>query len=323
MKKTKTNNSIQSVSDALKSYLASCKANGLAKGTIDNYGRIVGEYVAFIKDNGYDEATVGSASEWKIAMSEKGTKINVIDSKMGMVRTFFAWAVEMEMVGKNVFIPTVMPSRKAVNAEQQKPYTKLLRAEEFLHILHSERPRGVPQKRWLRNRAILIVFLTSGIRNSELRDLTLNDLDFENGTLNVRCGKGGKARVCAFPEIAQSAVKDYLECGYRPLNLTNGDYLFGVTDENGFHQLERNALSKMVKTDVEKITGRKGCASHSLRHASASYLLSSGVSVDSISSLLGHSSVSTTQIYAERLNPKAPSTEANDVFARIKDVHAV
>lgn len=323
MKKMKMNNSVQSVSNALKSYLSSCRANGLAKGTIENYERVMNEYVAFMNDNGYECATVGSASDWKISMNEKGTKINVISSKMGMARAFFEWACEMEMVEKNPFIPTVMPSRKAVNAEKNKPYTKLLTAEEFARIIHSERPRCVPVKRWYRNRAILIVFLTAGLRNSELRDLTLNDLDFENGTLSVRCGKGNKARLCAFPQIAQTAVKEYLECGYRPLNLTADDYLFGVTDDNGYHQFERNSLSQMVEREIEKITGRKNCKTHSLRHASASYLLSSGVSVDSISALLGHSSVSTTAIYAERLNPKAPSTEANNVFEKIQDVRAV
>ena len=319
----KTCNSVQSVSKALESYLASCKANGLAKGTIENYERVANEYVKFLYDKGYEEATIGSASEWKIAMSEKGTKINVISSKMGMVKSFFDWAVEMEMVEKNPFIPTVMPSRKAVNAEQHKPYTKLLSAEEFARILHSGRPKGVPLKRWYRNRAILIVLLTSGLRNSELRDLALNDLDFENGTITVRNGKGGKSRMCAFPVIAQNAVKEYLECGYRPLNITPDDYLFGVTDDNGYHQFERNSLSQMVELEIQKITGREKCKTHSLRHASASYLLTSGVSIDSISELLGHANTQTTKIYSERLNPKAPCAEANNVFEKIKDVRVV
>lgn len=319
----KTGNSVQSVSQALKSYLASCKANGLAKGTIENYERVVSEYVKFLYDKGYEEATIGSASDWKIAMNEKGTKINVVSSKMHMAKAFFDWAIEMEILEKNPFIPTVMPSRKAVNAENHKPYTKLLSAEEFARILHSGRPKGVPMNRWYRNRAILIVLLTSGLRNSELRDLTLNDLDFENSTITVRRGKGNKSRVCSFPTIAQTAVKDYLTSGYRPLNVTADDYLFGVTDENGYHQFERNSLSQMVELEIEKITGREKCKTHSLRHASASYLLSSGVSVDSISALLGHSSVSTTAIYAERLNPKAPSTEANNVFEKIVDIRMV
>jgi len=315
-------NSVESVQKALKSYLASCKANGLASGTIGNYERVVGEYVQFLKDNGYDEATVGSSSEWKVSMDEKGTKVTVISSKMGMVRSFFEWAKEMEMINKQIFIPTVMPSRKAVNAVMHKPYEHLLSAAEFQKILRSERPSCVPQDRWIRNRAVLVVFLTSGLRNSELRDLTLNDLDFENGTISVRNGKGGKARICAFPEIAQTAVKEYLECGYRPDNVID-DLLFGVKDENGFHKFERNSLSQMVERDVEKITGRKGIKSHSLRHASASYLISSGVSLDTIRELWGHSNSQTTLAYAERLNPTAPSNEANDVFGKIKDIRAV
>jgi len=313
-------NDIKSVSRALKSYISSCKANGLAKGTIGNYERIIGEYIKFVEQNGYEACTVGTASDWKVAMAEKGVKITVINSKMGMVKTFFSWAIEMELLEKNPFIPTVMPSRKSVNAAAHQPYTKLLTADEFRHILQSDRPSRVPRIRWLRNKAVLVVFLTSGIRNSELRDLTVDDLDFTNGTLTVRCGKGGKARVCAFPPIAQDAVRDYLDSGYRPLNMKSSDWLFGVADENGFHKFDRNTLSQMVMIEVERLTGRKDVRSHALRHASASYLLTSGLSVDSISALLGHASVATTAIYAERLNPKAPSAEANSVFDQIMRV---
>ena len=308
---------VQSVSEALKSYLASCKANGLANGTIENYERIVGLYIRFMEQNGRGAVTVGSVNDWKVSLSENGVKITTLSNYMTVLRQFFEWAVKMEMLPKSPVIPAVMPSRKAVNVEQKKPYEHLLTAEEFQRILNSSRPKHVPKDRWLRNRAVLLVLLTSGVRNSELRDLTVNDLDFENGTITVRSGKGGKYRICSFPQIAQSAVRDYLDCGYRPSTEGNDDVLFGVNDENGFRKFERNALSQMVEKDIEKITGHKGCKTHSLRHFSASYLLSSGVNMDAISNLLGHSSCETTAMYAERLNPKTPSQDANNVFNSI------
>lgn len=310
------NNKVESVSAALKSYIASCKANGLANGTIENYERVVNEYISFLKDKEYEEATIGSASEWKIAMSEKGTKITVIASKMSMCKAFFEFACEMQMVERSPFIPTVMPSRKAVNAAKKRPYEHVLSTEDFYKIIRSGKPKGETRQCWLRNRAILVMFLTSAIRNSELRDLTLGDLNFENGSISVNHGKGDKARLVAFPDIAQSAIKDYLNCGYRPLNLTKDDFLFGIYTEDGiWKQMERRQLSKLVERNVKLITGKEGFRSHALRHGCATQYFDRGLDIGSIGDLLGHSSTETTRIYIEKLRPNLPTQKANDLFA--------
>lgn len=311
-----TRNTIQSVEKTIKAYLSSCRANGLAEGTIANYDRITKKYMDFLKSEGYEEASIASVNDWKVSMSEDGVKITTLNFYMGVIKAFFDWAVQMEMLDKSPVIPVVMPSKKAVNTEKKKPYTKLLTANEFRSILSSGRPKGVTEIKWKRNRAILVVFLTSGLRNSELRDLKMKDISFEKGTITVENGKGGKARICAFPKIARDALRDYLESGYRPNNLGEDDYVFG-TNEDGWKQFDRFTLSQLVQRNIKLITGRDDCRSHALRHASASWMLLNGMNMDSISSLLGHSSVSTTALYAERLNPTSPSSEANAMFANL------
>jgi site-specific recombinase XerD len=141
----------------------------------------------------------------------------------------------------------------------------------------------------------------------------MRDISFEKGTITVENGKGGKSRICAFPKIAQEAMREYLESGYRPHNLVETDYVFG-TNEDGWKQFDRFTMSQLVQRNIRLITGRNDCRSHALRHASASWMLANGINMDSISSLLGHSSVATTAIYAERLNPSSPSSEANAAF---------
>lgn len=304
---------LERIEKARKAYLSSCMANGLSEGTVANYERITQKYMDFLKSEGYEEASIASVNDWKVSMSEDGVKITTLNFYMGVIKAFFDWAVQMEMLDKSPVIPVVMPSKKAVNTEKKKPYTKLLTANEFRSILSSGRPKGVPEIKWKRNRAILVVFLTSGLRNSELRDLKLKDISFEKGTITVENGKGGKARICAFPKIAQDALRDYLESGYRPNNLGEDDYVFG-TNEDGWKQFDRFTLSQLVQRNIKLITGRDDCRSHALRHASASWMLLNGMNMDSISSLLGHSSVSTTALYAERLNPSSPSDEANAMF---------
>lgn len=311
-----TGNTIQRVEKTIKAYLSSCKANGLAEGTIENYDRITKKYMDFLKAEGYEEASIASVNDWKVSMNEEGVKITTLNFYMGVIKAFFDWAVQMEMLDKSPVIPVVMPSKKAVNTEKKKPYTKLLTANEFRSILSSGRPKGVTEIKWKRNRAILVVFLTSGLRNSELRDLKMKDISFEKGTITVENGKGGKARICAFPTIAQNALQDYLDSGYRPNNLGEDDFVFG-TNEDGWKQFDRFTLSQLVQRNIKLITGRDDCRSHALRHASASWMLLNGMNMDSISSLLGHSSVSTTALYAERLNPTSPSSEANAMFANL------
>ena len=311
-----TRNTIQRCEKAIKSYLASKRADGLSEGTIANYERITKKYMDYLKQEGYEEASKLSVNNWKVSLDVEGVKITTINLYMGIIKAFFDWAVQMELVEKTPVIPAVMPSRKAVNTEKKKPYTKLLSANEFRAILSSDRPKGVPAIKWTRNRAILVVFLTSGLRNSELRDLKMKDISFEKGTITVENGKGGKARICAFPKIAQDALREYLESGYRPNNLGADDYVFG-TNEDGWKQFDRFTLSQLVQRNIKLITGRDDCRSHALRHASASWMLLNGMNMDSISSLLGHASVATTALYAERLNPTSPSGEANAMFDNI------
>ena len=311
-----TGNAIQRVEKTIKAYLSSKTADGLSAGTIANYDRITKKYMDFLKAEGYEEASIASVNDWKVSMNEEGVKITTLNFYMGVIKAFFDWAVQMEMLDKSPVIPVVMPSKKAVNTEKKKPYTKLLTANEFRSILSSGRPKGVTEIKWKRNRAILVVFLTSGLRNSELRDLKMKDISFEKGTITVENGKGGKARICAFPTIAQNALQDYLDSGYRPNNLGEDDFVFG-TNEDGWKQFDRFTLSQLVQRNIKLITGRDDCRSHALRHASASWMLLNGMNMDSISSLLGHSSVSTTALYAERLNPTSPSSEANAMFANL------
>jgi site-specific recombinase XerD len=305
-------NALERIERARKAYLASCRANGLSEGTIANYDRITEKYMDFVKSNGLD-VTVGSVNEWKVSLAENGVKITTLNLYMQILKTMFDWCVSMEMIDKSPVIPVVMPSKKAVNTERKKPYTKLLSADEFRKIITCGRPKGVTEVNWKRNRAILIVFLTSGLRNSELRDLKMKDISFEKGTITVENGKGGKSRICAFPNIAQDAMRDYLESGYRPNNLGENDFVFG-TNEDGWKQFDRFTLSQLVQRNIKLITGRDDCRSHSLRHASASWMLLNGINMDNISSLLGHASVATTALYAERLNPSSPSDEANAMF---------
>lgn len=309
----KSSNSLQDVEKARKAYLSSCRANGLSEGTVANYERITQKYMDFIKENGYEDASIASVNDWKVSLSEAGVKITTLNLYIGCLKSFFEWAVQMRMIDESPIIPVIMPSKKAVNTERKKAYKHVLDEEDFAVILHGAKPKGVSEINWKRNKAILVMLMTTALRNSELRDLRMRDLDFEEGTVKVEKGKGNKERLAAFPKITQEVVKEYLRSGYRPNNLGEDDFVFG-TNEDGWKQFDRFTLSQLVERNIKLCTGKEGYRSHSLRHYAATAYFDSGIDISSISALLGHSSEATSQIYIEKLRPKLPTQKANSVF---------
>ncbi len=306
-------NALQSVERAQKAYLSSCKANGLSEGTVANYERITNKYLDYVKANGYTEASIASVNDWKVSLSEAGVKITTLNLYIGCLKSFFEWAVQMRMIDESPVIPVIMPSKKAVNTERKKAYKHVLDEEDFAVILHGAKPKGVSEINWKRNKAILVMLMTTALRNSELRDLRMRDLDFEEGTVKVEKGKGNKERLAAFPKITQEVVKEYLRSGYRPNNLGEDDFVFG-TNEDGWKQFDRFTLSQLVERNIKLCTGKEGYRSHSLRHYAATFYFDRGVDVESISGVLGHSNSATTMLYIEKLRPKLPTQKANSVF---------
>lgn len=307
-------NTIQRVEKAIKAYLASCKANGLSAGTIANYERITKKYMDFLRDNEYDEASIASVNDWKISLSEANVKITTINLYMGILKSFFEWSSEMEMIDKSPVIPVVMPSRKAVNTEKKKAYKHLLEEEDFRRILNGDKPKYIPEIKWKRNKAILVMLMTTALRNSELRDLRMRDLNFEEGTVKVEKGKGNKERLAAFPKVTQDVVKEYLESGYRPNNLGQDDFVFGTNEDGNWNQFDRFTLSQLVERNIRLATGKDGYRSHSCRHFAATFYFDRGVDLQSISEVLGHSNLQTSQIYIEKLRPALSSQKASMAF---------
>lgn len=143
----------------------------------------------------------------------------------------------------------------------------------------------------VRDRAI-IQTLYCGLRVSEVAGLERNDLDFSGMKLQVRHGKGDKARVVRMSKQLAELVRKYL--GKRGDTLP---YLFVTRD--GKRQLGVRAIQRMVKNTAARAGIQKPVSCHKLRHSFATHLLESGVDIRYIQALLGHADLSTTQIYTQ------------------------
>lgn len=148
------------------------------------------------------------------------------------------------------------------------------------------------------DKAIIELFYGTGIRLSELINLKLSDLNFSKKTIKV-FGKGSKQRIVPFGSKAEIALNNYLQIR-EILNVNNLDLLFVNKKGKKYGTLE---IRTMVEKNLSSVTDTKKKSPHVLRHTFATHLLDNGADIRAVKELLGHESLSTTQVYTH-VNPE-------------------
>lgn len=146
-----------------------------------------------------------------------------------------------------------------------------------------------------RNKAILETLYSCGLRVSELTNLKLSDLYFEEGVLSVK-GKGNKNRFIPVEEYTQNVIQLYLNHNRKQLKIAKGHEDFVFLNRRG-KQLTRAMVFTIIKDLAKKINLEKNISPHTFRHSFASHLLENGANLNAIQMMLGHESITTTQIY--------------------------
>lgn len=304
--------------EAANFYLSNLEATGASDCTIENYSQRLNSFYMFWtgSDRHYEDPSFSAVQAWRDELLRKGLKPSTVKQYLRELSMFFTAVsdpglAEKRFYEKNPVTKRLMPdTRKA----ERRPYDQILTDEQVM-LLWRNNPvlKGPRGEYWARNYAIVILLLTTEIRNQELLDLSPADLDFENGELYVEHGKGDKFRVVEFPEIAQTAVRLYLRAGIRPESVSDTEPLFGslCAKESGTPQFDgvwkrgsRQWLSQLVERHVRNVTGVAGVRSHDLRHVGARLDLNSGMPIEELQSKLGHSSVQTTEIYSGKLTSR-------------------
>lgn len=280
--------------------------------TIQSYSVVLKKFAGYLNTLPYDgEIEPITVVNFRTDLYSTKVKTNTIRYDMTVMHTFFAWAKRMHLIEQNPV------EREEIPKEQQIEYN-LLSLDEIKTVL-TELPPRINRKTALRNRAIVILLVQAGLRNSELRMLTPADLDFDNKCIEIKHGKGEKRRVVAFPALARQLVQEYLESAVRPPYLSLNDFLFGTdSDENGFSTngriwkpISAQGLLGIVNRYTRLCCGHE-VGVHALRHAAASLWAELGVQPRLIQQALGHSSYSTTErVYLHILNNKTASNNIN------------
>jgi integrase/recombinase XerD len=258
---------------------------GLSRNTRENYERDLGQCAAFLAARGVSDwraVTAEDATAWIRSLSRGAASSQA--RKLTALRMFARFMVR-ERLRPDDFTQLLSGPKLARRLPQS------LTAAEVGRLLASP-CGGDPAS--LRDRGLLELFYSSGLRVSELAALTLQQVDLKNGFARV-FGKGSKERVVPIGEKARDAVGAWIASG-RPhfVKARTRSELFLSSRGTS---LSRVGLWGIVKKHAKRAGITKSVKPHLLRHSFATHLLSGGADLRSIQEMLGHASISTTQIY--------------------------
>lgn len=219
-------------------------------------------------------------------LNEKNYSKSTIARKLATLRSFYKFLVKRNFLQSN-------PVTSIRTPKQEKKLPRFLEYEEVKRLLDTP-----PANSWLgaRDRAIMETIYSTGIRVSELVALNLDDIDFLGEVVHVR-GKGKKERITPIGSSALQTIQHYMEFrNKRAQNNSNFDSKVLFVNKHGRRLSTRSVRRKMDK--YLKMAGLDPAISpHTLRHSFATHMLNNGADLRSVQELLGHQSLSTTQIY--------------------------
>jgi len=217
------------------------------------------------------------------SLEEKSLSRNI-----SCIKSFYKFLIINKIVNNN-------PSDALYSPKTKKSLPKVLSEEDVLKLLDIELKDSFDY----RNKAMLEVMYATGIRVSELVNLKLQDVDLSDEVIRIN-GKGSKQRIVPLGEYATLALKEYIN-NYRSIMLKkyNTDYIFL---NNHGKVITRQGFFKIIKEIASKKGINEDISPHTLRHSFASHLLKYGADLRTIQELLGHSDITTTQIYTHISN---------------------
>jgi integrase/recombinase XerD len=207
--------------------------------------------------------------------------------RLAAVRKFFSWLASDQQIAYNPASALQPPKQP-----QRLPANVLTRSEakRLLESTPTAKPRDV------RDRAILEVLYSTGIRRAELIGLTIYDVDLETGTLRIEHGKGDTTRIVPITDSARSALKLYLEESRGVFATGAGQVSLFVSSRSG-GPLDDADIVRIVQKAAGRARIKKHITPHSLRHTCATHLLKGKADIRQIQKLLGHRRLSSTEVY--------------------------
>ena len=260
---------------------------GLSKNTIESYASDLNQLSKWLASK---NKTMKVCTEIDINMFlaekiKKGNLATSINRSLSSIKSFFNWLTFNSIIKVNPseLIESPKIGRKLpINISEED-------VEKILCAPNLSSPCGI------RDKAMLELLYATGLRISELINLKFNEIDFKRGIVKI-AGKGGKERIVPIGETALSWVTDYIDNTRQNL-ITDSENVYLFLSNKGKQLSRKSCWSIISNYSRVCLKNNKTISPHSLRHAFATHLLNHGADLRSVQMLLGHSSLSTTQIY--------------------------
>ena len=255
--------------------------------TIKNYGEDLRAFKEFYGnlDSRLSWKSVDSdvIRDWMESMMDKGNNATSINRRLSALRSFYRFALARKLVDKD-------PVHGVTGPKKGRPLPQFLKENEMDRLLDAE--SWTESFEDMRDRTVIMTFYETGIRLSELIGLDDSMVDFSNRQLKVT-GKRNKQRVIPFGEELLATLRDYMKRRDKEVNRQSEALFVSAKGQ----RMTSSQVREAVRKNLSKVCTLKKRTPHVLRHTFATAMLNNKAGIESVKKLLGHESLSTTEIY--------------------------
>lgn len=264
------------------------KDKRLSLNTLQSYRRDIEQFITYLGEmKVHNIATTNKTTviAYLLHLQKKGRATSTISRNLASIRSFYQYLTKNLIISQD-------PTEELESPKVEKKLPQILSTKEVELLL--DQPKCDDLKGF-RDKAMLELLYATGIRVSELICLNISDINLEMGF--IRCNKGTRERMIPVGSISITALNEYLAKS-RSLLIQRSDEKALFVNVNG-KRLTRQGFWKIIKLYKNQAKINKDITPHTLRHSFAAHLLENGADLRSIQEMLGHSDISSTQVYAQ------------------------
>ena len=271
----------------------------LSENTLQSYRRDIVQFEEYVNSNklNYLKVTEEDMKNYFSHLQEVGKKTSTISRNIASIRSFYQFLVRNKKLKKD-------PTDKIQSPKVEKKAPTILSSSEIELLL--EQPKNVDLK-GIRDKAMLEFAYATGMRVTEIISLDIDDINLKDGL--VTCKTRTRQRNIPLGSLSLKALADYIE-NSRPILIKDEKVKALFVNTNG-KRLTRQGFWKIVKYYKEQAHITKDITPHVLRHSFATHLLQNGADLKAIQTMLGHSDISSTQVYMQFQNENL-----KDIYAK-------